>query len=247
MSGRTEAEAVEFSLIPTNQETTVNIRGFLGEKFVRPTAIFSGEHETNITVYVDQNEFYKTILRGNSDEVQLPNLSVGKHSIMVKADKPLITFINYNLDDQLNYLKHNIVSLGVNTKTFIFEKMDNDDKVITIKTYSKDQKFRNLNVSIERAKTPIINSPLASYTIKNRSYTISFDKGPQEQKIISDNKILLYAAEPIFMKLGADLEKGTYKINVSNEDAAECYVSLSSLTPGLIDKRTISTEVQDEE
>lgn len=247
MSGRTEAEAVEFSLIPTNRETAINIVGFLGEKSVRPTAIFSGEHETNVTVFVDQKEFYKTTLHGSSDEVQLPNLSVDKHSIMIKADKPLIAFINYNLDDQLNYLKHNIVSLGGTTKTFVFEKVDNDDKVVTIKTYSKDQKSRNLNVSIESAKTPIVNSPLASYTIKNRSYTVSFDKGPQEQKIINDNKILLYGAEPVFIKLGADLVKGTYKINVSNEDETECYVSLSSLTPGLIDKRTISIEVQDEE
>lgn len=247
MAGRTEAEAVEFSLIPTNEETEINIIGYMGEKFAKPTAIFSGEHATNIVVYVDQQEFYKTTLQGNSDEVQLPNINVGPHAIMIKAEKPLTAFINYNSNNKLNYLKHNILKLNNKTQTFIFEKTDDEDKVVTIKTYCNDQNLRKLMVSIENTNSPVVNSPLASYTIKNRNYLINFTKDQSEQIIISDNRTPLYGAEPIFMKLGADLPKGTYKIKVSNENGEEFYVSLSSLTPGLIDKRTISTEVQDEE
>ena len=102
-------------------------------------------------------------------------------------------------------------------------------------------------VAIENTNSPLVDYPLTSYTIKNRNYLISFTKGPLEQLIISDSKIPLFGAEPIFMKLGADLPKGTYRIKVSNETSGEFYISLSSLTPGLVDKRTISIEVQDEE
>ena len=243
---RAEAAASEFSFIPTNQEFKINIIGFQGEKFVIPAMIYSGKVGGKLAVYMDGKEYFSAALEAPSGEFQIPNILVGEHTVLVKADDSVKLMMNYNPNNKLSYIKDYIVSLGNKTQSFLVEKENGHDKIVTINVYSDSSKPSKISLNIS-GTTEVKNQVTSSYTIRNREYQINFSKiEERDPKFIHTKQDSLYTVAPIFIKLGTDLPKGIYKIDLFTESAQNLYVSLSSIKAGLVDDRKMSTEIQNE-
>jgi hypothetical protein len=246
---RSEAEGVEFSQIPINKDYEIEFAARLGGQIIAPTVMYSGDIGTKISIYLDDRGLIDTAVTNPNGQINLSNVIIGKHVIHIKTDKPIKAFLNYLKEDQDSDIKHNILSFNEDSQEFAFEKTIDGDQVITLKTYSltKNQKTLMVDIIPESTDSLVTALPLPSYTIKKRKYEIEFTREPENVKFIDNKQVPLYGAEPIFIKLGSDLKKGKYNINLKCNDYMGFYAALSSITAGLIDNRVISTEVEDEE
>ncbi len=244
---RSSAEGAEYSTVPVNQEFDLEIIGYRGEENVAPSLMYSGAENSKITIFLNNNQYYQTILQSENGNLHLPNVRVGAYKAIIKADRPLKASINYCKNSEDNsFIKRNVVKINSKPLNFIFEKKSNLEQTITLRAYSTDLKTKKISVNIIGQDQPK-NEAVTNYTIRNRDYQLSFNIDASVQNFIGNRKDALYGAEPMFIKMGEELLPGTYKINISSENEdGELYLALSSLTPGLVDDRSISTELQDE-
>lgn len=245
---RAESTESTYYQLKINQPQTIEIAGFLGREYVVPTILYSAEKQgANISISVDGREVLRTTLTGKKGGLNLPNMPIGKREIVVRADVPLTAYINQTkIDNEERFITRKAVGIGKGGLIFTFEKPDEQDRVITLAFYSSTQKDKKINIKIN-SKSLLLNKPLASYTVKNRGYEVKFTK-ESEGQFYQNRDGNLYPSEPIFIKLGADLRKGKYNIEMQVENnEGDLFATMGSLTAGLVNDNTISTEEMDED
>ncbi|MBP9681422.1 MAG: hypothetical protein KBD76_08450 [Bacteriovorax sp.] len=236
-----QAQEVTYTSLIASTKSSFYFQGLKGMKFIRPNLTYFKEKEApeSLVVKVDESEIYNETISGTHGNIQLSPISIGKHFLSIKSPTHIKIFMNQLVNKENNYLKRQAIQLGKQEVLFIYEKkVDNEAVTLTLDLFGRSQSYTKVAFKIE-GPSPPENIPLVDYTIRKRNYDIFFSG--DSVIFLNEKKERYCSAEPIFIKLGSDLPKGTYSITLRSSDLI--YGLLSQLTPGLHNRSTTAVEI----
>ncbi len=235
----TQAQEVTYAPFSLPMKSSIDFQGLRGVQFIRPDLIYFKKKASSepLVVKVDGTEVYNATLSGTQGSIQLPPLAIGKHFVSIIGSSDIRVFINQNRNKEQNYFKRQAIQLGQRDTQFLYEKVD-EEATLTLNLYARSQSSTKIEFKIDGPSSPE-NVPLLEYTIRQRNYDVFFSGAPL--LFLNEKKETYLTAEPIFIKLGSDMPKGTYSITLKAADSI--YGFLSQLTPGFHNKRTTTIEI----
>ncbi|MDH5552389.1 MAG: hypothetical protein OEX82_03575, partial [Nitrosomonas sp.] len=201
------------------------------------------EQPFDISIFIDDDEYFHRRVDGLQGEIQLPALMAGQRRIKVTTSAPANILLSHSRPAPGGFLKRLVNRFEHNKMRFIYEREHLEEESLSVRLYTPYGKKKRSSVSVQiETIEPLPLNSMQSWSLAARRFDVR--SGSMPIPVMGTQNESVDYGYPFFITLGEDLPVGRYHIIFALEEGLDSYLSLSKVTPGVFQEREIFYETE---
>jgi len=242
---RPESLPFSYSPVAVGSPQRVRFQGPTWEPEVAPSLMLISETDTpgSAVVTVDGQPLLDTRLEAPVTQLGLGPLTVGDHTLEIRASHPVSAHVNYCVT-QTNaaYVQRFCVMAGSNTLHFPYVKRQPGDELLVLRVFSPaEEQGRPFDVHLKlKPSSPRGTGPFPGITVLERDARVTPNAVCRTRRVAATPS-WLDDGQPVFLRVGQDVPPGQHEVEVIVRSTSPRWLSLSRTTPGVVEKLELSS------
>lgn len=230
---RTEALRSTFHTIPVGKEVPIVLASLPGLSSIRPELIFLRDREEpgHLQLSVDGQSYFSQEIIGKQGILQLPPLTIGKHSLQITTDFAGKILLSNLLAGEPVYSLRFAYRLDGQGITFHYPKKEQEE-MLGFFFYGACASNERTNLEVELHASAESMGPFAGLTQTRRVFDLRPGKKSPALPILYSEKHCVDQGQRFLFPLADDLTSKSYPVTVRVPQGKEGFLLMYRVTPG---------------
>jgi hypothetical protein len=232
--------------VESGVEHHLQLRHAPGHRWVVPRLICHNPSDQSVPVSIFINDRLHQRLQVHPGlvDIELDALPVqvgNRPRIRIESVGQVCLLINHVASEsETVFFKRTVTRIEGKSLQFEYEKQEPEEQLALSLFCAMREERARLRVRILGQLIRGVG-PHRDWTVRDRIYELEPSRAAPAP-LLSAGRQRVFEQEPCFFQLGTDLPLGRYTIQVTREDDTAGYLLLSKTTPGLSERRSLTTE-----